>query len=49
MNNPLVTQDLSTVSTNIKALVAGHLEDTGGLLRLSPTLGLARMHLRHSL
>ena len=37
MKNPLVTQDLKTVTTNIKALVASHLEDTGGLLRLSPT------------
>ena len=34
MSTPLTTADLSTA--NVKSLVAGHLEDTGGLLRLSP-------------
>ena len=37
MTSPRFTQDLTTVSTNVKSLVAAHLEDTGGLLRLSPT------------
>ncbi len=37
MSNPLTTADLSTTATNLKALIDGHLEDTGGLLRLSPT------------
>lgn len=36
MSNPLTTADLSTSSTNLKALIDGHLEDTGGLLRLTP-------------
>lgn len=36
MNTPLTTADLSTTTANVKSLVAGHLEDTGGLLRLSP-------------
>lgn len=37
MSIPRTTADLSTTSTNLKALIDGHLEDTGGLLRLSPT------------
>ncbi|MEO5916977.1 MAG: hypothetical protein ABIS50_22300 [Luteolibacter sp.] len=37
MSIPLTTDDLSSTSTNLKALIDGHLEDTGGLLRLSPT------------
>ncbi len=37
MSHPLTTAQLSTTSKNLKALVDGHLEDTGGLLRLSPT------------
>ena len=37
MTMPLTTADLSTTATNLKALIDGHLEDTGGLLRLSPT------------
>ncbi len=37
MSIPRVTAHLSTTSTNLKALIDGHLEDTGGLLRLSPT------------
>ncbi len=37
MSTPLTTADLSTTSSNLKALIDGHLEDTGGLLRLSPT------------
>ena len=37
MSNPRSTDELSTKSSNLKALVDGHLEDTGGLLRLSPT------------
>src|SRR6478736_1091923 len=37
MSVPLTTADLSTTSKNLKALIDGHLEDTGGLLRLSPT------------
>ncbi|MES2920645.1 MAG: hypothetical protein V4819_03820 [Verrucomicrobiota bacterium] len=35
MSVPLTTADLSTTSKNLKALIDGHLEDTGGLLRLS--------------
>ena len=35
MSVPLTTADLSTTSSNLKALIDGHLEDTGGLLRLS--------------
>src|SRR6186713_1291554 len=37
MSTPLTTSDLSTTSSNLKALIDGHLEDTGGLLQLSPT------------
>ena len=36
MSNPLTTADLSTTATNLKALIDGHHEDTGGLLRLTP-------------
>src|SRR5690606_15246420 len=36
MKTPLTTQDLTTASSNITALVDGHLEETGGLLRLAP-------------
>ncbi len=36
MSIPRTTSDLSTVSSNLKALIDGHLEDTGGLLRLTP-------------
>lgn len=31
-----MSQPLTTTSKNLKALIDGHLEDTGGLLRLSP-------------
>src|SRR6478736_6034009 len=37
MSHPRTTQDLTTTTKNLKALVDGHLEDTGGLLQLSPT------------
>src|SRR6187402_3360415 len=37
MSHPRTTDDLTTTSSNLKALIDGHLEDTGGLLRLSPT------------
>ena len=33
MSIPRTTDELSTTSTNLKALIDGHLEDTGGLLR----------------
>ena len=36
MSIPLTTADLSTTSTNLQALIDGHHEDTGGLLRLTP-------------
>ena len=36
MSIPLTTADLATTSTNLQALVDGHHEDTGGLLRLTP-------------
>jgi hypothetical protein len=36
MSIPRTVSDLSTVSSNLKALIDGHLEDTGGLLRLTP-------------
>ena len=36
MKTPLTTQELSTVTSNVKPLVDSHLEDTGGLLRLAP-------------
>ena len=35
MSIPLTTADLSSTSKNLKALVDGHPENTGGLLRLS--------------
>ena len=31
------TQELTTLRSNIRSVAEGHLEDTGGLLRLSPT------------
>ncbi len=37
MSIPRTTAELKTSSNNLKALIDGHLEDTGGLLRLSPT------------
>ena len=37
MNPPGTTAELSTTSSNLKPLIEGHLEDTGGLLRLAPT------------
>ncbi len=37
MSTPLTTADLSITSKNLQALIDGHLEDPGGLLRLSPT------------
>jgi hypothetical protein len=37
MSTPRTTADLPTTSSNLKSLNNGHLEDTGGLLRLSPT------------
>jgi hypothetical protein len=42
MSVPLTTADLSTTTTHLKALIDGHLEDTGGLLRLSPPRPPAR-------
>ena len=36
MSHPRTTDDLTTATSNIRSLVEGHLEDTGGLLRLSP-------------
>ncbi len=36
MTHPRITEDLSTTTSNIRSLVDGHLEDTGGLLRLAP-------------
>lgn len=36
MSIPRTTSDLSAVSSNLKPLIDGHLEDTGGLLRLTP-------------
>ncbi|MFP6866809.1 MAG: hypothetical protein VCA35_12765, partial [Roseibacillus sp.] len=35
MSHPRTTEDLTTAS-NVRSLVDGHLEDTGGLLRLAP-------------
>ena len=37
MSHPRTTEDLTTVTSNVRDLVDGHLEDTGGLLRLAPT------------
>lgn len=37
MSLPRPTADLSTTSSHLNALIDGHLEDTGGLLRLTPT------------
>ena len=37
MTLPRTTSDLAATSSNLKALIDGHLADTGGLLRLSPT------------
>ena len=36
MSHPRTTEDLTTVTNNVRSLVDGHLEDTGGLLRLAP-------------
>jgi len=37
MNAPTTTNELTTLSSNIRAVAEAHLEATGGLLRLSPT------------
>lgn len=37
MSHPRTTQDLNTLSKDIKGATEAHLEDSGGLLRLSPT------------
>jgi len=37
MNAPTTTNELTTLSSNIRAVAEAHLEETGGLLRLSPT------------
>ena len=37
MNVPTTTNELTTLSSNIRSLAEAHLEETGGLLRLSPT------------
>jgi hypothetical protein len=37
MNEPTTVQDLTTLRADLKAATEAHLEDTGGLLRLSPT------------
>ena len=37
MSHPRTTEDLTTVTSNVRDLVDGHLEDTGGLLRLATT------------
>jgi hypothetical protein len=36
MSHPLTTKDLTSTTKNLKALIDGHLEDTGGLLRITP-------------
>jgi hypothetical protein len=37
MNAPVKTKELKTLERNIRPVIEAHLEDTGGLLRLSPT------------
>ena len=37
MSHPRIVQDLTIRSGSIRAAVEAHLEETGGLLRLSPT------------
>lgn len=37
MNPPTTTRDLSTLTADIRGATEAHLEETGGLLRLSPT------------
>ncbi|GAA5484062.1 hypothetical protein [Haloferula sargassicola] len=37
MNHPKIVQDLTTRTADIRTAVDAHLEETGGLLRLSPT------------
>lgn len=37
MSHPRTTNELTTLTTDIQAATEGHLEETGGLLRLSPT------------
>ncbi|MDA7868256.1 hypothetical protein N9B19_00530 [Akkermansiaceae bacterium] len=37
MNQPTKTEHLTTLKSDIRAATEAHLEDTGGLLRLSPT------------
>ena len=37
MSHPRIIQDLTTRTSGIRAAVEAHLEETGGLLRLSPT------------
>jgi hypothetical protein len=36
MSHPLTTKDLTSTTKNLKELIDGHLEDTGGLLRITP-------------
>jgi hypothetical protein len=36
MSIPRTTKDLISTTKNLKALIDGHLEDTRGLLRLTP-------------
>ena len=37
MNQPTKSEQLTTLKSDIRAAAEAHLEDTGGLLRLSPT------------
>ena len=37
MSDPCTTNELTTLKKDIKGAVEAHLEDSGGLLRLSPT------------
>lgn len=48
MSTPRTAADLPITSKNLKALTDGHLEDTGGLLRLTPT-GVPRFLLQPDL
>ena len=36
MSIPRTTKDLTSTTKNLKALIDGHLEDSRGLLRLTP-------------
>jgi hypothetical protein len=37
MSHPRTTNELTTLTANIKEAAEAHMEDTGGLRRLSPT------------